>query len=386
MLKSLLPIQELDMKVMFVDDEQMILNGIKRAFFKSNWDLAFATGGEQALDKLKEFPADFIVSDMRMPGMNGADFLEKTSKLYPSAVRIVLSGHADLDLSIQASYVAHQWYNKPCEPDTLKEEFERIYSVRSELPYDEIQTLLAGVNSLPSIPRRFIKIKSMLLDDSVGMKDISLLISEDSSLTAKVLQVANSSFFVTSTKVVKIDDAIIRLGVDVVCNIVAVAEIYSNIDSNWEGYFEEILQRALKTARLASLIVDKPNREITMLAGLLHNIGELLFCQINTNAMDTYIQKRVIGGDNLALEIETFKVDSIQITSYLLHLWHFPYSIIECIFLQSRVDKLVDMELGSAAAIYLSRMIINNLEISPEIIQQFDISEQLDDWRNWEDK
>lgn len=368
------------MKVIFVDDEPMVLNGIKRALFKTDWDIVYATSGAQALEILQEFSADYIVSDMRMPGMNGAELLEKVSELYPSIVRIILSGHADLDLSARATYVAHQWYNKPCDPQTLKIELERINEVRCGMPYGEIQKLVGQVQSLPSIPKTFIKIKSILRDTAVTMKDVSSLISEDPSLTAKVLQVANSSFFVTSAKVSSIDDAIIRLGVDVICNIVVVAEIYANFDGASSDYFEEILQRSLNTAKLASSIVEKPLRDTTMLVGILHNIGELILDQINPEAMDTYLAKRIIGADNETLEQSLFQVDSIQIASYLLHLWHFPYSIIECVILQNKPKKLISAEFGCAAAIYIAKRISNQLEVDQDVISHFDISNQLETW------
>lgn len=368
------------MKVIFVDDEQMILNGLKRVFFKTGWDVVYATSGTQALEVLQGFSADIIVSDMRMPGMNGAELLEKVSELYPSTVRIVLSGHADVELSVRASYVAHQWFSKPCDPETLKNELEHINKVRGDMPYGEIQKLVGRVTSLPSLPKIFIKIKSALRDNTITMKDISLLISEDPSLSAKVLQVANSSFFVTGAKVATNEDAIIRLGVDVVCNIVAVAEIYSKFDDASSEYYEEILQRSLKTAKLASSIVEKSLRDTTMLASLLHNIGELILCQIAPDKMETYLKKRIVGADNSELEQSLFQVDSIQIASYLLHLWHFPYSLIEYIVIQNKLEKLISNEFGCAVAIYISKTIVSKLEIDQGVINHFRISSQLETW------
>lgn len=368
------------MKIIFVDDEQMILNGIKRVFFRSKWDVKYANSGAEALDILKTFSADFIVSDMCMPGMNGADLLENVCKLYPSTVRIVLSGDANPELSVRASYVAHQWYNKPYSPDVLKEELENIYSIRNGLPYKEIKRIVGQVTSLPSIPEVYIKIKSVLDDDTITMKDISLIISENVSLTAKILQVANSSFFITGSKVTSIENAITRLGINVICNIVAVTEIYANFQESPSEYYNEILQRGLKTAKLAASIVDKSISEITMLSGLLHNIGELIFCQINPSNMDIYIKERIIGADNSELESRLFKINSIQIASYLLHLWHFPYDIIEHITLQNTPEKLIKNNFGSAAAVYVSKMIINQLIVDEFFIKHFNISEQLNQW------
>ncbi|MFT5924520.1 MAG: HD-like signal output (HDOD) protein [Paraglaciecola sp.] len=372
------------MKVLFVDDEQFILNALNRALFTTGWQIKYATSGEQALDILKNFAADFIVSDMRMPGMNGVDLLEKVSQLYPSTVRIILSGHADLDLSVRASYVAHQWFNKPCDLLVLKTEIERINNIRCDIAYEEVRQIVGAVNTLPSVPKTFINIKIMLRTKSVTMKDISSLIAEDPSLCAKVLQVVNSSFIISSNNVTKIEDAVIRLGVEAVSNIVAVAEIYSSIVAVPSVFLQETLQKGLQIAKLASKIAEKSDRDITMLAGILHNIGELILWQLNPEGINVYLENRKRGQDNTELEQQIFNVDNIQIASYLLHLWHFPYSIIECITLQNKIDKLINYEFGGAVAIYIAKSIINGQEVDEEIISHFGISEQLDQWRKIE--
>jgi HD-like signal output (HDOD) protein len=370
------------MKVIFVDDEQFILDGLKRALYASDWQIKFATSGEQALNILKDFDADFIVSDMRMPGMNGAVLLEKVSELYPSIVRIILSGHANLDLSVRASYVAHQWFNKPCDPLVLKTEIERIHAVSGDFAYEDVRQVVGSVRSLPSVPIMFVKIKSILRTESFSMKDVSMLISENPSICAKVLQVANSAFIVSSRNVTDLDDAVTRLGVDAISNVVAIAEIYSNIEGVPSAFVQETLQRGLKIAKLASSIAKSSDRNITMLAGILHNIGELILWQINPKGMEVYFEKRKHGQDNTELERQIFHVDNIQITSYLLHLWNFPYTVIECIILQNKIDKLIHYEFGGATAIYIAKMIINNLEVDEAIFTHFGISEQLVQWRN----
>ena len=66
-------------KVIFVDDEQRVLDGIRRMMqsMKNQWDLFFANSGEEALKLLEQDQYDVIVSDMRMPGMTGTELLEK---------------------------------------------------------------------------------------------------------------------------------------------------------------------------------------------------------------------------------------------------------------------------------------------------------------------
>ncbi|MCX8030816.1 MAG: response regulator [Thermodesulfovibrionales bacterium] len=91
-----------DIKILFVDDEDFILKAIKRLFWDEQYTLLFANSAEEGLEMLKKEDPQIIVSDYRMPGMNGIDFLKKAFLLNPDSVRIVLSGYADTAVVIEA--------------------------------------------------------------------------------------------------------------------------------------------------------------------------------------------------------------------------------------------------------------------------------------------
>ena len=83
-------------RVLVVDDEQNVLSAINRMLLDEEYELNFALSGEEALAKLKDNSAQVIISDMRMPVMNGVEFLKKSREICPNAIRIVLSGQADI--------------------------------------------------------------------------------------------------------------------------------------------------------------------------------------------------------------------------------------------------------------------------------------------------
>jgi response regulator RpfG family c-di-GMP phosphodiesterase len=108
-------------KVLFVDDEINILAGFKRQLRKE-FSMETALGPEEGLRVLKESgPFAVVVSDLRMPVMDGIEFLANVRKLYPDTVRMVLSGHADLQTAIKAVNEGNifRFLTKPCHPDTL---------------------------------------------------------------------------------------------------------------------------------------------------------------------------------------------------------------------------------------------------------------------------
>lgn len=91
-------------RLLFVDDEPSITKSLQRLFRREGYEISTALSGKQGLEKLKEAekPFSLIISDQRMPGMTGAQFLEKAKKIFPNAMRILLTGYSDMDAIVDA--------------------------------------------------------------------------------------------------------------------------------------------------------------------------------------------------------------------------------------------------------------------------------------------
>ncbi len=108
-------------KILFVDDEPNLLEGVKRQF-RREFQITTAPGGEDALKLLmSEGPYAVVVSDLRMPGMDGIQFLTKARQASPDCVRLMLTGNADLTAAMQAVNEGNifRFLSKPCPPDVL---------------------------------------------------------------------------------------------------------------------------------------------------------------------------------------------------------------------------------------------------------------------------
>jgi len=114
-------------RILFVDDDVDVLESLRDALRKDRqrWDFAFATGGAAALEELAQRPCNVVVSDMRMPGMDGAELLTRVKDQHPTVARLVLSGHAEQEAMERAMRVAQEFLSKPCQIAVLRATIER---------------------------------------------------------------------------------------------------------------------------------------------------------------------------------------------------------------------------------------------------------------------
>ena len=108
-------------RILFVDDQQQVLDSLRDALRpqRHEWEMLFATSGADALAELERAPCDVVVSDMRMPGMDGAALLGHVEHSHPAAIRIVLSGSTEREVVMRAAAVAHRLLAKPCDVEEL---------------------------------------------------------------------------------------------------------------------------------------------------------------------------------------------------------------------------------------------------------------------------
>ncbi len=143
-------------KILFVDDEPAILRSYQR-YVGLDYDVDTALGGENGLKMLEENgPYGVVVSDMRMPGMNGAEFLSVVRQNYPESVRMLLTGQADMSDTIDAvnNGRIYRFLTKPCPPETLGQALDEgleLYRLRSAEKELLEQTLKGTIKLLGDI-------------------------------------------------------------------------------------------------------------------------------------------------------------------------------------------------------------------------------------------
>ena len=136
-------------RILFVDDEPCVLQGLERLLrsMRDEWTLDFAESGAAALNILEAESGafDVVVSDMRMPGMDGAQLLEQVKHRYPQVVRIILSGHSERESILRSIGPTHQFMAKPCDADELRQVVARACALRDLLHNAPLRQLVFAV-------------------------------------------------------------------------------------------------------------------------------------------------------------------------------------------------------------------------------------------------
>lgn len=334
------------MSVLFVDDEPQVLRGIERmmdvADIDWEWDCEFAASGQEALELLSEGQFEVIVTDMRMPGMDGAELLERVSEKYPNMIRIVLSGESGQSSVLKAVGPMHQYLSKPCDPQLLKATLHQAFIMRNTLNSPALREAVSRLPRLPSIPAAYAKLTELIRDDNCLLTEVGELLEQDLAMTTKTLQLVNSANFGLINSVASPKQAVGILGLSVIQSLVlstAIFDTYSGAKLPAGFSQREQSDHALKVARASQQIalIEKLGNEQASLAftgGILHDVGKLVLA---TADPEKYEQVLAESADTDATPIECekkiFGADHAAVGAYLLSVWGLPQATVEIVAL-----------------------------------------------------
>ncbi|MBW1959067.1 MAG: HDOD domain-containing protein [Deltaproteobacteria bacterium] len=335
-------------QILFVDDEPLILQGLKRMLrgLRSEWDMTFVQSGAEALEKMVGAPFDVIVSDMRMPEMDGSQLLDTVKHRYPNMVRVVLSGHSEEEMIMKTVKSAHQFISKPCNAETLKSTISRMFALREVLTQEGLKRLVSRIESLPSLPSLYTQVVELIQSPNSSIKKIGEVISKDLAMTAKILQLVNSAFFGIPRQISNPAQAVGLLGLDTVKALVLTIGIFSKFEQKQLAHFgiETLWNHSIKTGAIAKKVADKESADKHLsdnafMAGLLHDVGKLVLV---ANVPDKYEEViETIKDQNITLnqaEQLVFGATHADVGAYLTGLWGLPDAIVEAVAFHHRPE------------------------------------------------
>ena len=386
-------------KVIFVDDESNILDGLRRMLrsIRNEYDMYFVTGGMEALKLMEGECFDVVVSDMRMPGMDGAELLEKVKNKYPHTVRIMLTGQADEQSILRTVGIVHQFLAKPCDPEKLKTILIQTSVLQNMLSNGGLKNLISQLGKLPSLPSTYSRLQKAIATPNVAIHEIAEIIAQDIAMTAKILQLVNSAFFGLYSQVDSPLRAVTLLGFDTIKALVLNLAVFSEIKDPGRIFkIDELWDHSFMVGNIAKAIASKQTDEKELisnafLAGTLHDLGKLILL---SSLPDKYrqviaeaLEKKITLPE---AELHVFGATQSAVGSYLVGLWGFTGPVIEAIAFQNSIDKYPGDTFSPALAVHIANVLYyrirpeqalgRSLELNMPVLERLGLQGEVAEW------
>jgi HD-like signal output (HDOD) protein len=329
---------------------------------RKRWGIEFAVGGEAALRACEAADFDVVVSDMRMPGMDGATLLTQVRDRFPSCARIILSGYSEITLATRAVPVAHRYLSKPCDAIQLQSTIERMCALQDAVHTPEIQQIVGSIGELPSLSSSYTALAKAVQDPDASIENVANVIEQDVAMSAKVLQLVNSAFFGLARAVTNVQSAVGYLGMDTVKNLALVSEAFRVFipDPRIPKDFCESMQlHAQRVAAIAAVLpVDKKERDVTVVAAFLHDVGRLVLASKMPDKFCSALSlARERKCEAFEAEEQLLGTSHAEIGAYLLGLWNIPHLAVEAIAHHHRPTRIPHSGFDTSIAVYVADLL-----------------------------
>ncbi|MDB5970587.1 MAG: hypothetical protein JWQ90_3037 [Hydrocarboniphaga sp.] len=329
-------------RLLFVDDEPGILEALKNSLRKQRgrWDMVFVASGAAALQEMEKAPFDLVVSDMRMPQMDGAELLRRVKERYPATARMVLSGQAEQSEILRALPVTHQFLSKPCDPEQLLSVIDRTCGVYSLLRKGPAQDVIGALDQLPSLPRSYTDLKRAMEKPQPDIAEVTAIVQNDPAMCIKILQLVNSSYFGLARPMSSIRQAVTYLGLELLKALALSAHIFSTMESAClRGVcLDQLQQHSVRMARMMRRFITDPRQsEEAFTTGLVHDVGKILLALSFGKRYESVSER--VRSEGLAcheIEEELLGVTHAEVGAYLLGIWGLPFPVVEAVAFHHR--------------------------------------------------
>ena len=351
--------------ILFIDDEPNLLNGLQRLLRskQGQWDMMFINSPTKAAALIEQQSFDIVVSDMRMPEMDGASLLSLVEKKSPGAVRVILSGHVEEKSIFRSVSSAHYHLSKPCNPTMIISIMDRVMALREVINKPALRSLVASLRNLPTPPDLYNRINKEMTNDHATISSIADLISEDVAMTAEVLKITNSSFFSFQTNITTVAQAVRLLGLETIRALILSTGIFKKYQSNKKlgNFIEKINEYSLTIGRLAQKFSkengeENAKQDQVFCAAMLSVIGALVLLDANPQKYHDAMVNAASEGLEAA-ERKVFGASHAELGAYLLGLWGFNDGMMEAVLYQLHPSDCIHRQVIILPYLHLARVL-----------------------------
>ena len=384
-------------RLLFVDDESMVLDGLRRSLhgMREVWEMRFVNSGAEALEALEIEPYDAIVSDMRMPTMDGADLLDQVKNRYPDVVRMILSGQSSREAVYRSISPAHQFLSKPCDPAELSSRLSQAFAMRDLLSSQALKTVISRMRSIPSLPALYEEVTAALRAEDSSFAKVAQIISKDVGMAAKILQLANSAFLGSSGRVSSLSQALTLIGNETMRTLVLSVRVFSQFEGNSKAHasLPALWDHSTAVSALAQRIANaekcaKEMIEECFTAGLLHDIGKVvLLAEMPQEYMEVFSNP---AGEKPDGEKKLLGCTHAEVGAYLMSIWGLPLPLVHAVAYHHHPGETAETKFSALTAVHVADAIASERDESPlnhdaaldaEYLKRLGLSDKEESWR-----
>jgi response regulator RpfG family c-di-GMP phosphodiesterase len=329
-------------KILIVDDEVQILKALSRMFLETNYEIFTAENGMEAIKLIESSEIDMVISDMRMPILDGYQLLSIVKEKYPKIIRIILSGYAEEKPMFRALLhnVAKLYVFKPWNNTELLENVNKLFEDDEVLNSEDLVKSIMDMGCDTTMPANCERMISLIEEEN-----IDALVSEldaDSDIASLLIQVGKSAVYGVMPNTVK--QAAHYIGLHNLKTFMHWACVINSTKQTKDiSEAPELLwQHAYLSNRIFLFLYEtffhKQPPEAAMFAGLMHNIGLIVLSKDLQNK--GILGKASLTVDDYAkLDLEEYEFNHQEIGGYLLDMWDLPFPMYEVAFYHHRPNS-----------------------------------------------
>lgn len=303
----------------------------------SIWECVFAPDAAAAQAVLSQGACDALVASFSSGSHAGLDLLHEVAAQHPRALRFIVGNVGDQALLLEGIGGTHQFINRPVAPAELIATLQRGLALDAWLASDELRKLAPRLRRLPSLPSTYFELLKQLESSAFSLQSINEIIARDPAVTARLLQMVNSSAFALAQKITDPADAVALLGIETVKSLVLCLQVFSpSEDAQRAGVVpEDLWVHSFTVANFARQITASETGNVRLAndaftAGLLHDVGRIVLAA-NLPAEYGAVVRAARDSGRPLHEIEAAQLGAThaQVGAYLLGLWGMPAPLVE---------------------------------------------------------
>lgn len=319
-------------KILVVDDEIQILKALSRMFLETDYEILTAENGKEALKLIETNQIDMVISDMRMPILDGYQLLSIVKEKYPRIIRIILSGYADEKPMFKALLhnIATLYVFKPWNNNVLLESINKLFADSTQLSSEDLSGLITDLGCTSCIPKNCEKMISLV--EAEDMEQLILEIEKDPDISSLLHQVTSTAVYGVMPNTIK--QAAIYLGLpNLKCFLHWACVISSTKHTDDIKEHPEILwQHSYLTNRILLFFYEaflhKQPPDSALFAGLLHNIGLIIIVDALQKKGELELKSLTVN-DYIRMENGEYEKKHQEIGAYFLDQWDIPFQMYE---------------------------------------------------------